>query len=350
MDAVSIVMFDAETAETLCARLRAGADVLDAQFASRSAMVEEAMIDFSGAYSRMFHDNVEAEVGDRHRLVDELRELAAQVTLVAGQADRESRRRRELAEWQEREAQRRRDAADPLLASMRNLEQLVDPRPSTEPIIPTPIVASFAPRPRFRYCGGSPTRARSSADPDRLRLFAGGVRALVDEAADPLVLLTSSWHHFLEDCWWAQIEQADVLAGFEAFLVALAEDANWAERIADAFELAGGAGLTDTALDARASSHTPPVLLRLLEPSLDSAAVAAEWARLDLAPEDIAALLLATRVGLAGLDGLPAVARDVASRSLLADAVADPAGCGARWDWRLPTGRRWRSSSGRWTL
>lgn len=46
MDAVSVVVFDAEIAEKLCARLRQAADVLEGQFLSRSAMVEQAMIDF----------------------------------------------------------------------------------------------------------------------------------------------------------------------------------------------------------------------------------------------------------------------------------------------------------------
>lgn len=326
MDAVSVVVFDAEIAEKLCAQLRQAADVLEGQFASRSAMVEQAMIDFSGTYSRMFHDNFRDEVSDRHRLIGELRDFAAQVTLIAGQADCENRRRRELAEWQEREAQRQRDSADPVLALAQSLEQFVDLRPSTEPIIPKPIMVSFAPRPRYRYCGGSPTRERSSADPERLRVFAGSVRALVDEAIGPLVLLRSFWRYFVEDCWWARIEYAEVLPGFDSFLAALVEDASWAERIATAFEQAGGAGLTNTALDARASSQAPPGLLRLLEPGLSPAEVASEWSPMDLALEDIAALPLPTRLGLAGLNGLPAAVRDAASRSLLADAIADPAG------------------------
>ncbi|AZZ56282.1 alpha/beta hydrolase [Rathayibacter iranicus] len=325
MHAVSVVVFDAEIAEKLCAQLRQAADVLEGQFASRSAMVEQAMIDFSGMYSRMFHDNFRDEVSDRHRLIGELREFAAQVTLIAGQAESENRRRRELAEWQEREDQRQRDSADPVLALAQSLDQFVDLRPSTEPIIPKPIMVSFAPRPRYRYCGGSPTRERSSADPERLRIFAGRVRTLVDEAVGPLVLLRSFWRYFVEDCWWARIEYAEVLPGFESFLAALVEDASWAERIATAFEQAGGAGLTNTALDARASSQAPPGVLRLLEPGLGPAEVAAEWSPMDLALEDIAALPLPTRLGLAGLNGLPAAVRDAASRSLLADAIADPA-------------------------
>ncbi|AND15510.1 alpha/beta hydrolase [Rathayibacter tritici] len=155
-------------------------------------------------------------------------------------------------------------------------------------------------------------------------MFAGGVRSLVDEANHPLLLLHSSWTDFLDSCPWGRVEYVDVFTGADSFLAILLEDAAWAERSAAAFEQAGGVGLTDVALDARASFQTPRGVLRLLEPGLSAAEIAAEWSRFDLAVEDVAVLPVSTRLGLAGLDGLPAAVRDAASRSLLADAMRDP--------------------------
>ncbi len=176
----------------------------------------------------------------------------------------------------------------------------------------------------------TPTTDRSAVDraqqcrSDRLRQFAAAAQAQDGATEQDLVRVRNAWAGFRDRCGWVPVEAPPLPGGFGEYLDENAEDARWAVAVADAFEAAGGGSVADVALDVAGASTLPPAAQRLLDPSLTPAQVAAAWKELGLTAEDIAALPLRTQVQVANLDGVPAVARDVASRRVLAVAIRDP--------------------------
>lgn len=299
---------------------------LRASAGPRRSTAEAALLDFDGAYARLFETARVTESADRVRLAKELERLADQLRIVQRQADEERQRSADLAAWQRREADRelvRIAGGVPMQPVLDWSSAVFDPKPSSTPKRPSPVSATFSARTRQRT-GGGRSGGRSSADPTRLRQFSATARAQDASTEQDMVRVRNAWTAFTSRCSWVPVDGATLPGGFGDYLAENAEDASWIERIADAFSAAGGGSLADTALDAAAASTLPPGLQRLLDPSLTPAEVAAIWAALGFTDADVRALPLTTQLQFAGLDGVPAAQRDIASRAVLSAAVRDP--------------------------
>lgn len=299
---------------------------LRASAGPRRSTAEAALLDFDGAYAQLFEAARVTESADRVRLAKELQSLADQLRIVQRQADEERQRSADLAAWQRREADRelvRIAGGGPMQPVLDWSSAVFDPKPSSTPKRPSPVSATFSARTRQRT-GGGRSGGRSSADPTRLRQFSATARAQDASTEQDLVRVRNAWTAFTSRCSWVPIDGATLPGGFGDYLAENAEDASWIERIADAFRAAGGGSLADTALDVAAASTLPPGLQRLLDPSLTPAEVAAIWAALGFTDADVRALPLTTQLQFAGLDGVPAAQRDIASRAVLSAAVRDP--------------------------
>ncbi|WIA96218.1 alpha/beta hydrolase [Curtobacterium sp. MCBA15_004] len=317
--------FDDAAAARLAACAAQAALALRGSAWPRRSAAEAALRDFDGGYVRLFETARTVEYEDRVRLAHALDDLADQVRIARHQASQERHRRSELAAWRKQAADREHTlvgiaaAWEPLLDAS---AAAFDPEPTAAPIRPTPVTATF--RARHRRRTGAQATGRSSADPERLRRFTATAQAQDGVTEQDLVRVRNAWAGFRDRCGWVPVEAPPLPGGFGAYLDENAEDARWAARIADAFEAAGGRSVSDVALDIAGVSTLSPAARRLLEPSLTPAEVAAAWTDLGLTAEDIAVLPLRTQVQVANLDGLPAVARDVASRRVLAAALRDP--------------------------
>lgn len=299
---------------------------LRASAGPRRSTAEAALLDFDGAYARLFETARVTESADRVRLAKELESLADQLRIVQRQADEERQRSADLTAWQRREADRelvRVAGGVPMQPVLDWTSAVFDPKPSSTPKRPSPVSATFSAQARQRT-GGGRSGGRSSADPARLRQFGATARAQDASTEQDLVRVRNAWTAFTSRCSWVPIDGATLPGGFGDYLAENAEDASWIDRIADAFRAAGGGSLADTALDAAAASTLPPGLQRLLDPSLTPAEVAAIWAALGFTDADVRALPLTTQLQFAGLDGVPAAQRDIASRAVLSAAVRDP--------------------------
>ncbi|PZE95345.1 hypothetical protein DEI95_03040 [Curtobacterium sp. MCBD17_008] len=299
---------------------------LRAGSAGRRASAEDALRDFHGAYARLYEQAHTVESEDRVRLVRALDDLAGQLHVVRRQAHDEQRRQHDLAAWHERERQRDQvlvGVGAPLRPALDWSDAVVDPKPSETPVRPTPLTARFRARTRVRTSSGG-SGGRSGADPDRLRRVAARARAQDAATAQELTRVRNAWVTFSRTCAWVPVDDASLVPGFEDHLAENAADAAWLDRIADAFAAAGGGSLSDGVLDAAGASRLPRELQRVLDPSSTTVEVAAAWHALGLSDQDVEALPLRTKLQLAGIDGLPAVARDIASRAVLRAAVANP--------------------------
>ncbi|WIB36708.1 hypothetical protein DEJ15_06525 [Curtobacterium sp. MCJR17_043] len=316
-DAAAVRLLSCATEVALA--LRAGG-------AARRADAEDALHDFHGAYARLYEQAHTVESEDRVRLVRALDDLAGQLHVVRRQAHDEQRRQHDLAAWHERERQRDQvlvGVGAPLRPALDWSDAVVDPKPSETPVRPTPLTARFHARTRVRTSSGG-SGGRSGADPDRLRRVAARARAQDAATAQELTRVRNAWVTFTRTCAWVPVDDASLVPGFEDHLAENAADAAWLDRIADAFAAAGGGSLSDGVLDAAGASRLPRELQRVLDPSSTTVEVAAAWHALGLSDQDVEALPLRTKLQLAGIDGLPAVARDIASRAVLRAAVANP--------------------------
>ncbi|MBT1623391.1 alpha/beta hydrolase family protein [Curtobacterium flaccumfaciens pv. oortii] len=287
---------------------------------------EAALLDFDGAYARLFEAARLTESTDRIRLAKGLEAMVDQLRIAQRQADEERQRLADLASWRQRETDRelvRTAGGVPMQPVLDWTSAVFDPKPSSTPKRPSPVSATFSAQSRQRT-GGGRSGGRSSADPTRLRQFSATARAQDASTEQDLVRVRNAWTAFTSRCSWVPVEGATLPGGFGDYLAENAEDASWVDRIADAFSAAGGGSLANTALDAAAASTLPPGLQRLLDPSLTPAEVAAIWAALGFTDADVRALPLTTQLQFAGLDGVPAAQRDIASRAVLSAAVRDP--------------------------
>ncbi|MFA0849565.1 alpha/beta hydrolase [Curtobacterium sp. WHRI 8282] len=291
----------------------------------RRHSAEAALHDFDGAYSRLFEAARVTESRDRTRLATALDSLVEQVRTAQRQADTERERLADVAAWRQREADRdlvRAGGGLPLQPVLDWSSSVFDPEPSGRPQRPSPVSAVFSARSRQRTGGRS--GGRSGADPARLRKFAAVARVQDSSTEQDLVRVRNAWTVFRNRCSWVPVDGASLPGGFADYLAENADDTSWIDRIASAFSAAGGGALANAALDVAGTSKLPLGLQRLLDPSLTTAEVAAAWAALGFTDADVRALPLATQLQFAGLDGVPAAQRNIASRAVLSAAVRDP--------------------------
>lgn len=321
------IEFDDDAANRLAVCATEVAQRLSGSAWSWRSAAGDALEDFHGAYATLFQQTRVTEAEDRAGLARALDDLAKQLWIVRRQAQEERERIADLAAWRQREAERdtaRAAGVGPWGPVLDVASDVFDPKPSEVARRPPPVVAAFSARHRQRT-GGPASGGRSGADPARLRRFGVDTRGLNRTAEQGLVRFRNAWVGFTSRCGWVPIEVATLPGGFEQYVMENAEDASWAERIADAFEAAGGAGtLANVALDVAGTSTLPAGLRKLLDPTLTPAEVAAAWTALGFTAADVRALPLATAIEFANLDGLPAATRDIASRAVLSAALRNP--------------------------
>ncbi|PPH22687.1 hypothetical protein C5C66_08215 [Rathayibacter toxicus] len=346
-----MIAFDEHAALLFSATARSVEDDLRWQSVSRQDAVACAMPDFTGSYRQLFEAAVDTETGDRTALRTLLSKLARQVDQAREAAQKERQRLRALEIWQSHQEERPlllndSSTSDPFRA-FRLSEQ---PRPSDPPVLPPAIEANFSPRGRRRTVEGEQAQT-SSADPVHLREYVARYRSSDSELEGLLDKLTVAWARFVSNCSWVPLGSVTVFGGMKQLIAENRADGDWIERVAAAFEAAGGGSLSPMMLDlAAASSETSIDDARLLKGMadvdqrelgalwsshpelerqlrrLDPAAVNSWWHRLDgdqdsLSPRQSA--LLDTFPTLFGtLEGIPYRARDRANRAALEAALA----------------------------
>lgn len=318
---VGKIQFDEDAAERLITAATSADIQLLAAGAGRRAAAEAASEEFSGAYADRFAEAAAAEASDRIRLAGALGRLADSVAVVIGEARRERERLEALAAWQTRQTQRCADDYPGNLVALGIVSVPVfDPQPDRTPIRPTPVSAAFSASDRPRVAGGS-SAGKSSADPERLRSFASSTRASNQAFSEGASRLRAAWSGFTSACGWAEISRATLVVGFDRFIAENAEDAAWIERVADAFELAGGGHvLSNLVLDAAAAADIPAAIRKLFEPGVSPADAAEIWSGLGFrasAQAEVTALPLDVLAMLGELEGIPYWARDVANQEVL---------------------------------
>jgi hypothetical protein len=245
-----MLAFDDDTSALLAAGARELHDALRGQTASRQQAVDEALHDAAGPHRDLLGQAARTEAVDRTELARRIEALSRQIDRVRAAAEQE-RRRRAVAAARE--------------AVLMPPDHRPGGAPSAGPtgaaLAVRPISASFSARERRR--AGGAFGARSSADPARLRRFAERTRWSDRRLHDLLDEVETVWRRFLAHCSWAPVGEVTVFAGARALLEENRADAEWMERVAAAFESAGGGSLTSTAL--RLVSGPP---LQLSEPRL----------------------------------------------------------------------------------
>lgn len=315
------IQYDDAAADLLAQAASGAAETLRGQSAARRTGVENALDDFDGAYAKRFEESAQIEADDRPKLASVLDELSTQVDATTTAAANERQRQADLAAWQVRQDERDRESAeDPISVLRLPGMQSFDLKPSEIPIAPPSISASFSARTRTRTGGGT-SGGTSSADPGHLRSFASDSRALDRAAGTKQTTLRNAWTGFTASCGWAKIDGSTFLHGFERLLEENDADAAWADRIADAFEQAGGHGsISNATLDVSAAAELPPAFQQMLDPDLSAAEVAALWAGLGYSAadaNDLRALPLPVLSVLGNLEGVDYWARDTANRVVL---------------------------------
>jgi len=288
---------------------------------SRRAAAEQALDGFSGSYADRFGDAARAEAADRLTLAGALGDLADAVRVAKGEAARERERRADLAAWQERDRERQQQGG--VLGGVGiALAPVFDAKPSTDAVRPTPVSASFSASDRPRTAGGS-SAGTSSADPEHLRAFTASARASDRVFADGATRVRNAWTAFRNGCGWVEVSSATLFPGFDRYLHENAADADWIDRIAEAFERAGGGhALSDAVIDVAVAEQVPPAFRQLLAPDVTPARAAEIWAGLGLgtaSDNDLTALPTDVLAVLGNLEGIPYWARDTANQQVLAD-------------------------------
>lgn len=321
------IEFDDATADRLVKAANSAADVLRSQGSARRSAAEDAAEDFDGAYANRFIESAQVESEDRSKLSSVLSGLGEQVTKVKAEAAKERKRLSEVAAWEARQEERRRAvAASPVGGIDLPPQKPLDIRPPQPEVQPTPIDATFAARGRTRTGQGTGS-GRSSADPAKLRSFSSVSRANDTAASSQLTALKNAWSAFTAACGWAEVNSFSFLSGFDRWLQENGADAAWVERIAAAFERAGGHGsLSNVSLDAADAAGVPKDLEKLFAKGLTATEVAALWGKLGYSKadaRDLAALPIEALSQLGNLEGVPYWARSTVNIAALDQRIAD---------------------------
>jgi len=252
-DGVADALIDA--AESADRSLRSERGFLD-------SALDQAMEHFSGGYARLFAAACVARSYDRGRLGGVFAALTDDVRSAKLKAREEMDRQEELAAWQRREeAREQQRRADPFGVLLEFDGLLFDVKPSGIAIAAPTISAPFSVRDRPRFAGGS-GGGTTSAEPGRLRAFAGQSRAANNILNAEFGRVRAAWNAFIDSCSWVSIDQATGVSGFERLIAENASDADWVEKIAAAFEAAGSGYLADTALNGLFLHYAEPGQIR----------------------------------------------------------------------------------------
>lgn len=322
------VAFDEGAADALMSSAGAAASVLRDQGAPRRAAVENAAAEFSGAYTTLFTDACGIEATDRGGLARVLDNLADQVRDAKAKAAKERQRQEALAAWREREDERRRQRAlDPIGNTwVADGSATWDPKPSTVPVAPPVVSATFTAHERTRIAGKRASSGKTSANPAQLKAFVAVARGGNNALDQELTRVSTAFHTFRSSCPWAWSGSITFLNGFRMMLAENRADAAWIDNIATAFELAGSGTLANVSVgmvSEMAATDSSGLLDLLLSGELSPEEVAAAWAMLAATPGfDEAKTLRLYADELGSLDGIPALARVEANKNRVPDLLA----------------------------
>lgn len=255
------IPFEDDAADRLVTACAQANEELRGQSLPRASDRFLAMVDFEGPYATLFWEACLAEGVDRSTLASRIEDLGNQVKTVTAEAKNERKRRKDLEAWQEREEERERNTG-PLRDIADGIVSWFDPQPSTEPIHPTPISVAHEVQSRQRVSSGA-SSTRTSAVPDTLRSFATNSRAGNSALRGALQTFRSAWNGFEGACSWAPVDSMTCVTAFEQLLAENAEDAAWASKLADLFEIAGGGTLPSVVLDLLDATTSHEERLRL---------------------------------------------------------------------------------------
>lgn len=287
------IAFDDGVADALIGAAESADRALRLEGGFLDSALDQAMEHFSGGYARLFAAACVARSEDRGRLGGILAALADDVRSAKLKAREEKDRQEELAAWQRREEvreQQRRAAPFGVLLEFDGL--LFDVKPSDIAIAAPTISAPFSVRGRPRFAGNS-SDGTTSAEPGRLRAFAGQSRAANNILSAEFGRIRAAWSAFVDLCSWAPIDQATVVFGFERLIAENASDADWVEKIAAAFEAAGSGYLADTALNGLFLHYAEPGQISLRDIATLSSAELRAWLAVPAKRDRLGALLRA---------------------------------------------------------
>lgn len=335
-----MIAFDDDMARRLATGARTLDELLYAQSRARLEAVGDALHDFAGGHRVLFEAAVAAEALDRTILARRLDSLARQIERMRAAAERERQRQAAIALWEAQCAQWHEHAED-MPAAERAWGPPREPHESVEAL--RPLTAIFSARSRERSGGRSGDR--TSADPERLRAFAQRTRSSGVQLLELLDEVEVVWRRFQEQCSWAPVGKVTAFDGLRELIAENDADADWMDRVAAAFEAAGGGSLSSAAVQVACapSLHlSDPLLLSTLatlDPhdvstlwaarpelqkellALDAAGVNSWWHTLDGEPGTLSprqTVLLDACPSLFGtLEGIPYGARDRANRAAL---------------------------------
>lgn len=318
------IEFDDAAADGLIRTARDAAVELRDQGPGRRTAAEKACTDFAGVYADRFLESATIEAADRPKLAGVLDRLADQVEKSKTEAAAERERQRDVHAWEQRDEQRRQDAANSLVPASA-VPLPYDPKPSGTATLPSTIEAAFSARGRTRTGGGTGS-GRSSAVPADLKSFAASSQIKDDAAQVRAEAVASAMTRFRSSCSWTPIGSMTFVQGFERLLEENRADSAWVSRIAEAFERAGGAGtMTNASMDSAINDDLAADLRALLAADLTPTQAAARWASLGYTRDDagrLGALPTSVLRDLGNLEGIPYWARSSANVSVLDRRIA----------------------------
>lgn len=258
---VSRVPFDAAVARAYQQALRNGADSLRGQAAPREKAMRVAIEGFKGPYRSVFVDAVHAERDDRARLAGKMEDLADDIARASLKAQDEQKRLDELHDWQ-----MRRSELIPTVESIEMLGILLGAQPSTNPIAPYPVQASFSVTQRRRTPNLQAWQSGFvSAQPGSLRSFVSRSEGLNAELSALQSEMRSHRNAYNESCSWAPEEAGGLTNGFADMLTENTLDAEWMGLVAAAFEAAGSRAQLVSAFLNVVCDPAPSSDVRMLE-------------------------------------------------------------------------------------
>jgi len=217
------IPFNDAVADDLINATERASRVLRDQTLRRARIVEQAARDFHGQYAKLFIIATRIEQQDRIRLAEALDNLTVTITIAKTRAQEERQRHLDVQTWQERHSQ----------AGMSPFD--IEPMPSTLPLAPPEVDASFHARERDRL-PRSGWEGRTSARPESLRIFVYESFAANQELRDEQTRLQRAWVNFARECSWIPIQDQTFLVGFTRYLMENRHDEDWVDSIAKAFE------------------------------------------------------------------------------------------------------------------
>jgi RHS repeat-associated protein len=241
------IEFDDATADALATALTNAADSIDGQTWTRQSYVSTASEEFRGHFADLFAANADTATGDANDISRQLRTVAGWVEQMKRAAAAERARRKTARDWQEQHDNR--SLWDQFVDGLTDGDNPPDIRNEPAPTF-EPASARSTPRQTPNPGAGGGGGGTSSAKPDALRSFATGSSSLDEALADKPSGLRSKLRDFATECSWGHIDADGVVAAFEKWLAANAQDVAWANTIADAFAAAGGQGSVSTLSDA----------------------------------------------------------------------------------------------------